>query len=654
MNGGQSYHRDGSMKFWALVAAGGIAVSCASQKSASNSGAGGSPGINATCGNGKLDPGEDCESGKLNGGSCTSLGFDSGALSCAPSCRYDTSGCVGSITLTVNATRTSCAAPCAVFFDATSTVGLMAGDYVGASFSWDFDSTSVDPTGAHEQAIGFGVGHVFDKPGTYQVGVRARDLAGHAGSATIPITVTAMTGATYYVASSGDDKNAGTTMAQPLKTFATALGKAGSQVSVLFRRGDTFAAPASASQFSVTGPALIGAYTDPSSSSTAAPIIMAAASGGTTSMMPVMASQDLRLVDLHFVSAGASNGIVITGSPNTLLERVEVEGLGQGNSTVQLGEVLYTEMASDGTFFVDCHIHNFMGSGFYGANVRHLAIIGTTIDGFGGGEHGIRVQGGNFSFIASNTIVSNDTSSALSGITIRGDDTNIVVANNRSNRLIEFTPQNTQSVEHVIHGLADGNVINDNRTTDFYFYAMGVTAQHIVIRNSIFMNAPVGVGVDSMPQLPANFVDQIYIYNNTDYFFPASYSPDNGANLAEQLGTTGNLVVENNIFAHGLTLTNQQMAFISKDGKGTVTEDHNLGFGPNGKGTWTPGTGAGDIVGNPMFVSTDITSANAFQLGAGSAALDVGASLPVFQDFAGNPRPSGAGYDIGAFEFQTP
>jgi len=642
------------MKFWALVAAGGIAVSCASQKSASNSGAGGSPGINATCGNGKLDPGEDCESGKLNGGSCTSLGFDSGALSCAPSCRYDTSGCVGSITLTVNATRTSCAAPCAVFFDATSTVGLMAGDYVGASFSWDFDSTSVDPTGAHEQAIGFGVGHVFDKPGTYQVGVRARDLAGHAGSATIPITVTAMTGATYYVASSGDDKNAGTTMAQPLKTFATALGKAGSQVSVLFRRGDTFAAPASASQFSVTGPALIGAYTDPSSSSTAAPIIMAAASGGTTSMMPVMASQDLRLVDLHFVSAGASNGIVITGSPNTLLERVEVEGLGQGNSTVQLGEVLYTEQGSDVTFFVDCHIHTFMGSGFYGANVRHLAIIGTTFDNFGGGEHGIRVQGGNFSFIASNTIVSNDTSSALSGITIRGDDTNIVVANNRSNRLIEFTPQNAQSVEHVIHGLADGNVIADNRATGFYQYAMGVTAQHIVIRNSIFMNSPVGVGVDSMPQLPANFVDQIFIYNNTDYFFPASYSPDNGASLASQGTTTGHMTVENNIFAHGLTLTNQQMAFISKDGKGTVTEDHNLGFGPNGKGTWTPGTGAGDIVGNPMFVSTDITSANAFQLGAGSAALDVGASLPVFQDFAGNPRPSGAGYDIGAFEFQTP
>ena len=39
-----------------------------------------------------------------------------------------------------------------------------------------------------------------------------------------------------------------------------------------------------------------------------------------------------------------------------------------------------------------------------------------------------------------------------------------------------------------------------------------------------------------------------------------------------------------------------------------------------------------------------------FQLGAGSPALDAGVEVPVFDDFAGGPRPVGDGWDAGAFE----
>ena len=85
---------------------------------------------------------------------------------------------------------------------------------------------------------------------------------------------------------------------------------------------------------------------------------------------------------------------------------------------------------------------------------------------------------------------------------------------------------------------------------------------------------------------------------------------------------------------------------------GTVTEDHNLNFGPNTVGKWTPSKGAGDVIGDPKFISTDVTNPQAFHIGAGSAAIDIGAMLPVYQDAGGAPRTAGAGWDVGAFEFQ--
>ncbi len=47
----------------------------------------------ASCGDGFVDPGEDCDHGDLDGASCASEGFDSGSLSCASDCSFDTSDC---------------------------------------------------------------------------------------------------------------------------------------------------------------------------------------------------------------------------------------------------------------------------------------------------------------------------------------------------------------------------------------------------------------------------------------------------------------------------------------------------------------------------------------------------------------------------------
>ncbi|HEV8323216.1 MAG TPA: VCBS repeat-containing protein [Myxococcota bacterium] len=52
----------------------------------------------STCGDGAIDPGEDCDGAALNGNDCTSIGMDftGGTLACAGDCTFDTSGCTNS------------------------------------------------------------------------------------------------------------------------------------------------------------------------------------------------------------------------------------------------------------------------------------------------------------------------------------------------------------------------------------------------------------------------------------------------------------------------------------------------------------------------------------------------------------------------------
>lgn len=47
----------------------------------------------ASCGDGFVDPGEDCDHGDFDGASCASEGFDSGTLACATDCSFDVSAC---------------------------------------------------------------------------------------------------------------------------------------------------------------------------------------------------------------------------------------------------------------------------------------------------------------------------------------------------------------------------------------------------------------------------------------------------------------------------------------------------------------------------------------------------------------------------------
>ena len=601
---------------------------------------GGSTAGSGTCGNGSLDSGESCDGSAIQSATCAQLGFTGGTLACSSSCQFDVSACTGgTVTPSISATVTSCAAPCGVFFDVTGTSGLSGSDYVGANWNWDFN----DPRSPHPGDIGFAVGHVYDNPGTYVATVRVRDLAGASGKASVTITVTAPSYTTYYVSSSGSDSNNGLSMSAPFATVAHAFALQGANTTLLFRRGDTFTLGGTATE---TGPALVGAYTDPSHASTAAPIWSAGSSGSVT-----LKGTAARIQDIHLVSGGNGNGIQLLATTNPVVERLEIEGVGSGCCGSTNGLAFYGDTgAAVNTFIFDNNVHDFLGYGYYGAT-DHLAIVGNQFLRFSGGDHGIRVIHGNLTYVAYNTVVGNDTDTPLSGITMRGNHTNIVLSHNTSNRLMEFTPQNTDAVEQLQHCLAEGNIVADNRTTGFYEYSFGVTANHVVVRNNVFSGSPNGVSVFGMPQIPANWVDRVSIYNNTMYFFGTTYNATWGSVFASQAATTGSVAVRNNLFAQGQSLTDSQVAFLDayQAPQGTHSEDHNLGYDPNGVGTWTPGSGTGDLVGNPAFVAT--SSASAYKLGSTSAARNAGAALPVYQDRAFVIRPKGSAWDVGAYQY---
>ena len=134
-------------------------------------------------------------------------------------------------------------------------------------------------------------------------------------------------------------------------------------------------------------------------------------------------------------------------------------------------------------------------------------------------------------------------------------------------------------------------------------------------------------------------IKDIKIINNTFY--------NNGSNTWGGGIFVDNSEAENVVIRNNICSENVFWQIAVRDTPQNLIVDHNLIDGFRGY----PGEiyGSDSVVGDPIFV--DSAGAD-FHLQESSYAIDAGSFLdaPSF-DFDGNPRPQGAGYDIGSYEY---
>jgi hypothetical protein len=316
-----------------------------------------------------------------------------------------------------------------------------------------------------------------------------------------------------------------------------------------------------------------------------------------------------------------------------------------------------TASTNNGPYFfvVDCNFHDSGGYGYYGSASTGVVVIGTKFTKFTttANHHMIRVQGANplgsapqanQIYIAENSFqpILPSTTDGFNSVTVRGDSINAVIVNNYLTTVM--TLEDGQNM------LIEGNVFI-NQLSPF-----SINSKHVYARNNIFTGLPNGgpdIGIEVMPSSaglrPTSWVDQIFVYNNTQYtYHSGTYS--NPDILVQHRTTTGSLTAINNLLSTG---NGSYSHVVDMDAAGTNTYNNNMIYAPPaGSSLNNPYVGANGVVQkDPMFVSTDPTNPSAFQLSPGSPAINAGAAVPVYGDFTGVVRPQGSGWDIGASEF---
>ncbi len=536
------------------------------------------------------------------------------------------------------ANRTSGAAPLGVFFDVadkaspawqSGVVQPANGKFGSFLYEWNFGDSAAGTWSTSGKSrntdTGFTAAHVFESPGEYTVSLKVTDPAtSNVYDYVQTITVTGLTGNTYYVdATGGNDSNDGLSQGTAWRTIGKALSSGDeTNATILFKRGETFSSN-SKMVINAAGPGLIGAY-----GTGAKPIISAS---NTTGVIEIQA-HDWRVTDLDFRGPGASDNAKAVGLhynirvDNTLMWKLDINGFRTG---VEWSNTFHESNPPSGSVLGEIVTRN---TGVHGMFVggQKIAVMGCDMRG-PMAQHVIRMFQGYNAVINHNILKDSGTAQhalKLHGVTNSSGnlETQYVTINDNVFRgggawAIAIGPQNAQRDERIRQVLFERNRTEGSTRVQMDLL---IWARDVTIRNNIFSGTGSSIyytailistrGVEPSSQ-------NVDVMNNTVYKGDSGQECD-----MVRLGGCSNVNVRNNL---GSAPSTSAPLIV----RGTCT---NLVSTPNSL-TNTPGftnAGAGD-----------------FSLTAGSSAVDAGVALnEVVMDFAGNPRTSGASPDLGAFE----
>ncbi len=510
--------------------------------------------------------------------------------------------------------RTSGVAPLAVTFDAigssTSVVQPATGTSPNAlTYSWEFG----DPGAGYwpiaqkprNRAIGYIASHVYETPGTYAAKLRVVDTSGvervYQQWIDVQSPDVVYSGRTYYVSSTGNDSNNGTSASQPFRTLSHAwsvMMASNGPRRLLLRRSDTFTVTSGLSAGTRTGPYTVGTY-----GIGVRPRVHCNHGGDAIGTNNV---SDLRIMDIDFLgrypTASAGNGWLM-GS-RSLLQRCMIRGFNHGIGC-------YYGSNHDGNTVYECSILNNQTYGLYCIGIPHLAVLGNHFDN--AANNSLLRTYSDRTVISANLLQRAGQSAFRTlGRSISDRSEYVCVTDNailsNTTWVYEIGPENQTSAQYIRHVLVERNGFY-NRGSSAVVLVFG---EEVAVRNNVF-DLGGARAIDVFQRGIGPVPRGVKIDNNTAY-------QSNSSTLRFASADTADVTpVRNNIIYN--SVGSEQIA------SGNVTPSNNFTSNPSFVAPW-----CGDMRLQPW-----------------SAAIAVGITGVVRQDFLGNPR-HGATTDAGAYE----
>ena len=218
--------------------------------------------------------------------------------------------------------------------------------------------------------------------------------------------------------------------------------------------------------------------------------------------------------------------------------------------------------------------------------------------------------------------------------------------------------------------LIHNNIVHNSLSSGIYVDASGQATSNISIYDNLVYNNA-GPGIQLADEHGVSTLSDIDIYNNILYDNSGAFEVDHYGTEVINFNFINNtlycnytiegteiLIAESHVNLSGCVIRNNIIDIATKGwngitysdyANGGITVDHNLFYSSGGSFGPSNIWGTTYVQANPLLTNPTTD----FSLQSGSPAIDVGSSTGApSTDFIGTSRPQGAGYDMGAYEYQ--